>query len=58
MPTLRNRPWTALLVVDVQVGVVAGTHNAATVVANIKHAVEEAHSARVPVIRVRPPRQG
>jgi len=53
MTTLADRPNTALLVVDVQVGVVAGAHAAAAVIANIKTVVDKARLANVPVIWVR-----
>ena len=42
MTTLENRPNTALLVVDVQNGIVAGTHERDTVVANIGSLVDKA----------------
>ncbi len=53
MTTLANRPGTALLVVDVQTGVVAGNHDRENVVANIARLVEKARDAGVPVIWVR-----
>jgi len=53
MTTLLDRPRTALLVVDVQVGVVARSHDVPAVVANIKHVVEKARASGVPVIWVR-----
>ena len=46
------RPNTALLVVDVQAGVVKAAHARDTVVANIAGLVEKAREARVPVIWV------
>ena len=52
MTTLADRPNTALLVVDVQVGVVEGAHDRDAVVANIGRAVDKARSAGVPVIWV------
>ena len=52
MTTLENRPNTALLVVDVQNGVVEGTHQRDAVVANIGEVVEKARQARVPVLWV------
>ncbi len=52
MTTLENRPNTALLVVDVQNGVVAGNHERDTVVSNIASLVEKARQARVPVVWV------
>jgi nicotinamidase-related amidase len=53
MTTLQNRPNTALLVVDVQNGVVADAHERDAVVANIASLVAEARSGKVPVIWVR-----
>jgi nicotinamidase-related amidase len=52
MTTLENRPNTALLVVDVQNGVVAGAHERDAVVANIVSLVGVARSNAVPVIWV------
>src|SRR4051794_13096952 len=52
MPTIDNRPNTALLVVDVQNGVVHGTPGRDDVVANVASLVEKARSAGVPVIWV------
>lgn len=52
MTTLQNRPHTALLVIDVQNGVVAGAHERDAVVANVAGLVESARRARVPVIWV------
>jgi len=52
MTTLQNRPNTALLVVDVQNGVVGGAHERDTVVANIGSLVEKARHERVPVVWV------
>ncbi len=51
MATLDNRPNTALLIVDVQNGVVAGAHERDAVVANIGSLVERARR-RVPVVWV------
>ena len=42
MTTLENRPNTALLVVDVQNGVVEGAHERDAVVANVGNLVEKA----------------
>jgi nicotinamidase-related amidase len=50
--TLKNRPNTALLVIDVQQGVVGGAHERDTVVANVGSLVEKARRERVPVIWV------
>jgi nicotinamidase-related amidase len=52
MTTLENRPNTALLVVDVQNGVVAGTPRRDDVVANVGNLVEKARQERVPVVWV------
>jgi nicotinamidase-related amidase len=52
MTTLENRPNTALLVVDVQSGVVAGAHERDTVVANIGRLVAKARQEQVPVVWV------
>ena len=52
MTTLRNRPNTALLVVDVQNGVVGGAHERDAVVANIDTLVDRARRAQVPVVWV------
>jgi nicotinamidase-related amidase len=53
MTTLADRPNTALLVVDVQNGVVGGAHERDAVVANIGRLVEKARRERVPVVWVR-----
>jgi isochorismate hydrolase len=50
--TLPDRPNTALLVIDVQVGVVAGAHARDAVVANIGTLVDRAREAGVPIIWV------
>ncbi|RJQ79210.1 isochorismatase family protein [Pseudonocardiaceae bacterium YIM PH 21723] len=52
MTTLQDRPGTALLVIDVQNGVVAKAHERAAVVANIGALVERARQAGVPVVWV------
>jgi nicotinamidase-related amidase len=52
MSTIENRPNTALLVVDVQNGVVAGGHARDAVVANVGSLVEKARHERVPVVWV------
>ena len=52
MTTLENRPGTALLVVDVQVGVVAEAHERDAVVARIAALVGRARDAQVPVVWV------
>lgn len=50
--TLTARPNTALLVIDVQVGVVAAAHKRDEVVANIRTLVERARRQDMPVIWV------
>jgi nicotinamidase-related amidase len=52
MTTLENRPKTALLIVDVQNGVVEGTPKRDTVVANVGSLVERARQEDVPVVWV------
>jgi nicotinamidase-related amidase len=52
MATLENRPNTALLVVDVQNGVVAEAHERDAVVANVASLVDKARQAQVPVVWV------
>jgi nicotinamidase-related amidase len=52
MTTLENRTNTALLVVDVQAGVVAEAHDRDAVVANIGSLVEQARREEVPVVWV------
>jgi nicotinamidase-related amidase len=52
MTTLKNRPNTALVIVDVQNGVVTGAHQRDLVVANIAGLVEKARREKVPVIWV------
>src|SRR5262245_17748719 len=52
MTTLENRPNTALLVVDVQNGVVEEAHERDAVVANVDSLVEKARQERVPVVWV------
>jgi nicotinamidase-related amidase len=52
MTTLPDRPNTALLVIDVQNGVVAGTHNRDGVIANINTVVDKARAADAPVVWV------
>jgi nicotinamidase-related amidase len=50
--TLQNRPNTALLVVDVQNGVVAQAHEREAVVASVGSLVERARQEQVPVVWV------
>ena len=52
MTTLANRPNTALLVVDVQQGVVKEAHERDAVVGNVGSLVEKARRERVPVVWV------
>ncbi len=52
MTTLKDRPNTALLVIDVQNAVVAGAHERDAVVANVGSLVEKARKERVPVVWV------
>lgn len=52
MTSLPDRPNTALVVVDVQNGVVAGAHRRDEVIANISTLVEKARAEQVPVIWV------
>lgn len=49
MTTHENRPNTALLVVDVQNGVVQRAHQRDAVVANVGSLVEKARRERVPL---------
>ena len=52
MTSLRNRPNTALLVVDVQNDVVANAHDRDGVIANIHTLIDRARAEQVPVIWV------
>lgn len=52
MTTIENRPNTALLVVDVQNGVVEAAHERDAVVANVAVLVEKARLEHVPVVWV------
>jgi len=52
MTTLKDRPNTALLVIDVQKGVVEGAHERDAVVANVGSLVDRARRERVPVVWV------
>ena len=52
MTTLEHRPNSALLVIDVQTGVVAGAHARDAVVANVGSLVEQARREQVPVVWV------
>jgi nicotinamidase-related amidase len=52
MTSLQNRPNTALLVIDMQRGVVADAFEVDRVVANINLLIDQARSANVPVVWV------
>ncbi|MBA2952508.1 isochorismatase family protein [Nocardioides sp. MAH-18] len=52
MTTLQDRPHTALTVIDVQNGIVAGAHERDRVVANIADLVERARTHGTPVVWV------
>jgi nicotinamidase-related amidase len=52
MTTLENRPNTALIVIDVQNGVVAGNYERDAVVANIRGLVDKARQEQIPVVWV------
>src|SRR5215218_2337483 len=52
MTTIENRPNTALLVVDVQTGVVDGAHERDAVVANVGSLVEKARREGIPIVWV------
>jgi nicotinamidase-related amidase len=52
MSTLENRPNTALLVIDVQNGVVEGAYERDAVVAKVGSLVDKARRERVPVVWV------
>jgi nicotinamidase-related amidase len=52
MTTLPDRPNTALLVIDVQNGVMADAHDRDGVIANINTLVERARAEDVPVVWV------
>ncbi len=52
MTTLSNRPNTALMVIDVQNGVVAGTYQRDAVVANIGTLIDRARAESVPIVWV------
>lgn len=58
MTTLENRPNTALIVIDVQNGVVTGAHERDAVVANIAGLVEKARREQVPVVWVQDSGEG
>lgn len=52
MTTLSNRPNSALVVIDVQNGVVANAYERDAIVANVARVVDRARSADVPVVWV------
>ncbi|MER5859030.1 cysteine hydrolase family protein [Streptomyces sp. NPDC059688] len=52
MTTLPDRPNTAVLVIDVQNGVVADAHDRDGVIANINTLIDKARTAGVPVVWV------
>ena len=52
MTTLQDRPNTALLVIDVQNGVVTGNHERDAVVANVASLVDKARARDVPIVWV------
>src|ERR1700709_557129 len=52
MTTISDRPKTALMVIDVQKGVVGGAHERDAVIANIASLVDKARAADVPVVWV------
>lgn len=52
MTTLSDRPKTALVVIDVQKGVVADAHERDTVIANISRLVDMAREQETPIVWV------
>jgi nicotinamidase-related amidase len=50
MSTLLNRPNTALLIVDVQSGVLQGAHERDTIIANIARLIEKARREGIPAV--------
>jgi nicotinamidase-related amidase len=58
MTTLDNRPNSALLVVDVQKGVVADAHNRDAVVANVSRLVDQARAQHVAIVWVQDSLEG
>jgi nicotinamidase-related amidase len=52
MSRFTDRPNTALMVIDVQNGVVANAHDRDNVIANIRSLVEKARASQVPVVWV------
>src|SRR2546428_11111525 len=55
MTTLKNRPNTALVVIDVQNGVVGGAHEHDAVIANVGSLVEKARRERGSLVWVQHP---
>lgn len=53
MTTLANRPNTALIVIDLQTGVIANAYRRDEVLATVNSLVEHARQARTPVVWVR-----
>jgi nicotinamidase-related amidase len=58
MSTLENRPNTALVVIDVQNGVLEGAHQRDAVVANVGTLVDKARQEGVPVVWVQHSSEG
>ena len=58
MTTLNDRPNTALLIIDVQNGVVAGTPRRDEVIANINTLIGKARAADVPVVWIQDEGEG
>ena len=52
MTTLADRPNSALLIIDVQNGVVGAAHNRDAVIANINTLLDKARAEHVPVVWV------
>ena len=52
MSTLQNRPNTALVVIDVQNGVVAEAHNREVVIGRVSALVDRARAESIPVVWV------
>jgi nicotinamidase-related amidase len=52
MTTLNDRPNTALVIIDVQNGVVKEAHDRDAIIGNMASAVDKARAAKVPVIWV------
>ncbi len=52
MTSMENRPRTALLVIDMQNGIVGKAHERDRVIANIQALVDKARAEHVPVLWV------